>query len=129
MSAFAPEEYQAHLIVATDGLTVSQVEIVERAEQERIHALVADVVPLDLLAWQSESQLRQILAAEWPHLRATDPVIIDRLELARGERSFAELSRQPLTPAFAEIFQIDDEAVRLRLGRFRRNINQLFGKT
>jgi hypothetical protein len=129
MSVFAPEEYRAHLLVATDGLPVAQVEVGEVEGQERVRALVAAVVPFELHAWESEIDLQLALGEEWRHLRRGAPALEERLDLAGREVSLAHLlHRQIPTREISEIFCLDDESVRLRLAAFRFHLNRLFSR-
>lgn len=127
MSVFAPEEYEAHLTVATGGLKVARLEVLTIRDQERVQALVAEVVPFDLLAWNSVSQLEDDLALHWPHLHTSDTALPERLELAGKEVSLANVLRREMGPReISEIFRIDDEAVRVRLIDLRRDLHRLF---
>ncbi len=127
MSVFTPEEYEAHLTVATGGLNVARLEVLMDEQQERVHALVAEVVPLDLLAWNTVSQLENVLAKQWPYLHASASALPERLELAGKEISLAAILHRPVSSTEIEqIFQIDDEGVRVRLMDLRRNLARLF---
>jgi hypothetical protein len=90
--------------------------------------LVQQVVPVELLAWTSETDLHAQLQTRWPYLRAGAPALPERLELTSKEVSLAALLHRPLGPTeIEEIFQIDDEAVRVRVAALRRNIDTLLG--
>lgn len=127
MSVFTPEEYEAHLTVATGGLKVARLQVLTAEHQERVQALVAEVVPFHLLAWNSVPELDDELALHWPHLHASDTALPERLELAGKEVSLASVLRRELgANEISDIFKIDDEAVRTRLMDLRRHLQSLF---
>ncbi len=127
MSALTPEEYQAHLSVATVGLPVIQVDVVDERGVERVHAVVAEVVRLNLPSWKTQEELRALLAEDWPHLRSDATALPERLEIARRTAGLAELLQQSQSLAHQvnEAFKVDDEEVRIRLGNMRTNLLRL----